>query len=382
MKKAVLWALVSALIISVSSCTEARNSSSAGEGVIELTDTLGRTVKIKGPVTRVYYGFYYEHLLTVAGPDVFTKVIATSLYDTEGYFLTLSTLYREHVEGYADMIDVGSTFNDDFNIEKLLEMDLDVVILGEYQYTALGDRVSVLENAGIPVVMINYSVGTIEMQCRSTEILGKIFGTEERAQKLISEYQAAYADIEKRLVAVTDKKTAFPEFHMTLTSYKEIGSSGTSGFLGNYLDKAGAVNIMEAFSKQSDMQRIDPEYLLEADPDFLFFVGGESINPNKEGALMGHGVTEAQTEASLANMVPSRPGWSDLKAVRNNNTYLIEDGACRTLHDYDIVQYLAKCMYPELFEDIDPLQNMKDFYAEYLPSLPFEGTFFYHYKYQ
>ena len=373
--------LIIAVAASISSCGRTGSSASGG-GTIEVVDTLGRTVKIKGPVTRVYYGFYYENLLAAAGPEVFTKVVATSLYDTEGYFLTLSKLYREHVAGYADMIDIGSTFNDDFNIEKLLELDLDVVIMGEYQYTALGDRVSVLENAGIPVVMINYTVGSIEMQCRSTEILGQIFGTEERAKKINDEYKAAYAEIERRTAGITDKKTAFAEFHSTVTTYKEIGSSGASGFMANYLNRAGAVNLMEVFSRQSDMQRIDPEYLLEADPDFIFIVGGESVNKNKDGALMGHNVTAEQVSESLEGMVTSRPGWSELTAVRSHNTYLIENGVCRTMQDYVLVQYMAKCMYPELFDDTDPLQNMKDYYAEYLPMLPFEGTFFYQYKYQ
>ncbi|MDR1301290.1 MAG: hypothetical protein LBK43_02325, partial [Treponema sp.] len=155
MKKRMCLVLLLLLGILLIACSGKRTSPVVSEGdkAFKLVDVLDREVVIQGPVERVYYGFYYENLLAIAGPTAFTKVAATSLYDTEGYFLTLSRIYRERVEGYADMVDVGSTLNDDFNIEKLLDMDLDAVILGAYQYTALAKRISLLENAGIPVVV-------------------------------------------------------------------------------------------------------------------------------------------------------------------------------------------------------------------------------------
>lgn len=60
----------------------------------------------------------------------------------------------KNVDGFTDMIDIGSTFQDNFDIEKLIESDVDVAILGEYQYNALTDKVETLEEAGIPVVVI------------------------------------------------------------------------------------------------------------------------------------------------------------------------------------------------------------------------------------
>jgi hypothetical protein len=37
---------------------------------------------------------------------------------------------------------------------------------------------------------------------------------------------------------------------------------------------------------------------------------------------------------------------------------------------------MGKSIYPELFEDVDPVENLRAYYAEYLPSLPLEGIFF------
>lgn len=361
---------------------EKASDSSEKKETIEITDVLDRKVKIEGPVEKVYYGFYYENLLSVGGPDVFTKVKATSIYDTEGYFLSLSKMYRKNVPGYKDMVDVGSTIQDNFNAEKLLELELDVMIVGNYQYEALGDNINVIEDAGIPIVVIDYTKGTMELQCQSTEILGKIFGTEDRAEKLIANYKENYKDIENRLKDVKDKKTIFSESHSTVTNYKDLGASGLdSDFSGSYLKKAMGDNIMTAFNEKSSSTRIDPEYLLERDPDVLVFIAGESSRKNKkDGVIMGQNVTEEEVVASAKGILAARPGWSDLQAVKNDQIYVVDNSICRTMEDYVIVQYYAKAMYPDLMKDVDPLKNYEAFYEEFLPDLPCKGTFFYQLK--
>ncbi|WP_117168543.1 ABC transporter substrate-binding protein [Paraliobacillus sediminis] len=357
---------------------ETETDNTIEEDGITVVDVLDRKVEIKGPVEQVYYGFYYENLLAVGGADVFKKVKATSLYDTEGYFLSLSELYREYVAGYDDMLDVGSTLQDNFDVEKLLEMDLDVVILGAYQYDMLGDTVSVIENAGIPVVAIDYTTGSLELQIESTSILGELFGTEDRAQGLIDQYQSNYQDIESRLANVTNSPKIFAEFQTTISSYKDIGTSAVEGnFFGDYLKLSAGNNIMNGFGTDSENTSIEPEYLLEANPDYLVFVGGESSNGEKDGVVVGHDVTEKELTDSTATILSNRPGWSELSAVENNDIYVIDDAVARTLADYTIVQYLAKVMHPEQMKDIDPLESLEQYYHEYLPGLPFEGTFFY-----
>ena len=49
-------------------------------------------------------------------------------------------------------------------------------------------------------------------------------------------------------------------------------------------------------------------------------------------------------------------------------------GASRNLADASMIQYLAKALYPDLFEDIDPIKTYVDFHKKYLPIIP-QGTF-------
>lgn len=37
---------------------------------------------------------------------------------------------------------------------------------------------------------------------------------------------------------------------------------------------------------------------------------------------------------------------------------------------------IAKMIYPELFEDIDPQAEMENFYEKYLPALDHTGTYY------
>lgn len=362
---------------------QAADTAESTEESVTLIDTMDREVTVQLPVETCYIGFYYENFLSVVGPDAFTKVKATSLYDTEGYFATMTRVFRDHVEGFNDMVDVGSTMQDNFDVEKLIEMDLDVLIVGNYQYNGAPEAMAKIEAAGTPVVCINYSKGTEEMQVRSTEILGQIFQVEDRAQEIIDLYREKTHEVVARTAGITEKKTAFNEWLNIISSYREMSQSGApGGYLALYMEEAGADDIVNVFLEGKDSSTkaiMSLEFVLDQDPEFYFPIGGERSGNTGDGLAMGYGVTEEEFLASAAGLLEARPGFANINAVKNNNVYCIEDGILRTMHDYTVVQYMAKSMYPELFEDIDPEQEFFDFAAKYLPMLPVEdGIFFYH----
>lgn len=361
---------------------EIDEESQAEGDTVTVTDLAGREVTVNLPVESAYLGFFYENFLTVVGPDAFTKVKATSLYDTEGYFATLSKLYRENVEGYTDMVDIGSTMQDDFDLEKLIELDCDVAIMGKYQYDAITDKVDLLEQAGIPVVVINYSTCIEEDTIQSTEILGKVFQVEDRANKIVDTYREKRDSVNERIAAITEKKTTFHEYDSTLTAYSEVGLSNFSGYgMGTYLYEGGADDIADALKESTDGTgtTLDMEYILEKDPDAWFVIGGEAADSEKDGLLMGYGVTEDELLASAEGMISSRPGWENMKAVKDQQIYCVENSLLRTLKDYIVIEYIAKSLYPEEFEDLDPEKELLEYSKEYLPQLPTDGIFFYHY---
>ncbi len=384
-KKAVSWVLAAAAVSCMAMGMTGTVFADEAE-TVTVTDMKGREVTVELPIEKAYLGFYYESFLTAVGEDAFTKVAATSLYDTEGYFYTLSKMYREYVDGYADMVDVGSTMQDDFDLEKMIETGCDVALIAPYQYSYFEDKLDMLEEAGIPVVVIDYGTATEETHMQSTEILGQLFQVEDRTDAIREEYTGKMQMVRDRVAEAEEaagaKKTVFHEFHSTINSYSEIGVSDVPTFLvGSYLAEGGADDIVNGAMDNADGVNVtlDKEYIMEQDPDAWFIVGGESTDSAKDGCVMGNGITEDETKASLDGMLDARAGWETLNMVKNNQIYCIENGLLRTLRDYIVIEYIAKCLYPDSFEDVDPAADLAAFSEEYLPMLPTDGTYFYHY---
>jgi hypothetical protein len=80
----------------------------------------------------------------------------------------------------------------------------------------------------------------------------------------------------------------------------------------------------------------------------------------------GYDATPEITRASLAPYA-KRPGWADLKAVKRGQLHAIEHGLARTLFDFVAMQYIAKQLYPDAFQDVDPVESFKAYHAKYLP---------------
>lgn len=88
---------------------------------------------------------------------------------------------------------------------------------------------------------------------------------------------------------------------------------------------------------------------------------------------MGVNIERAEAARRLEGYT-KRPGWAELPAVQNGKVFGVYQGASRTIADYTMVQFIAKALYPDLFEDLDPEAAYIDFHKKYLPVVP-EGTF-------
>ena len=107
---------------------------------------------------------------------------------------------------------------------------------------------------------------------------------------------------------------------------------------------------------------VDPEAILIRDPDVVL-----RMMPGAE-ATIGSGtyLPNPQNEMNETwQRLVSRPGWSELKAVKNNQVYvavLPAFGAyCKLLG----TAQLAKWLYPDLFPDLEPDELMRKWFETY-----------------
>lgn len=336
---------------------------------ITVTDVKGRTVTVPDVPERVVLGFYYEDYLAIAGADALDKVVALSLSTWKDWRPNQFALYEKALPKLSSIPDVGNTEDNTFSIEKVVAAKPDLLILAAWSYDALGEGVKQIESAGIPIVVLDYNAQTVEKHVASTLALGKLMGTEDRAEQLAKDYEAAMADIDARIKAAgpTDQKVYV---ELAQKGAAEVGNSYGDTMWGALVEKLGGHNI--AKGQVGNWGPLSPEYVLAEKPDLIFLAGSEWIN-KPQSVQVGFGADPALTRERMKPYV-ERAGWSELPAVKNGQVHAIYHGGARTLSDFVYAQYIAKQLYPDAFKDVDPAKNIADYYAKWLP-IKADGVF-------
>ncbi|RKD26655.1 ABC-type Fe3+-hydroxamate transport system, substrate-binding protein [Caminicella sporogenes DSM 14501] len=336
---------------------------------IRFKDILGREIVLEKPAERVFLGFYFESFLAINGS--FDKVAVMSKGEWRDFFYSQYVKYEQDMPELKDIIDSGSIYCGKFSMEKLINANPDVAILAPFQYETLGENIQKLEAAGIPVVVVDYNAQTVEKHVASTEIIGKVMGKEERAKQLADEYVAAVKDVQKR---VEKYKNSPKRVYIELANKgaKVYGNSYGNYMWGNLVKLAGGKNI--AAGKIKSYGPLNPEYILAVDPEVIFFAGLTFSDPSKDFIPMGFNVDDEETQEKLKEY-PNRPGWERLTAIKNKEVYCMDHSGLRSLYDYVYLQYIGKALYPEAFEDVDPIKNHNAFYEKYIPGIDANGNF-------
>lgn len=340
---------------------------SESQGNIKFKDIKGREVTLKEPAKRIFLGFYEESYLAVAKD--FSKVVSIAKGEWADFFSGQYKAYEEQMPEIKNIVDTGSVYKGSFSMETLLKSRPDVAILAPFQYDTLGENIDKLEASGIKVVVIDYNSQTLDRHLESTRILGKVTGNEKRAEILAKQYEDAIKDVEKKVANVKNKKKVYVE--LGNLGAKEIGNSYGNYLWGSLVKTAGGNNIAEG--KVESYGPLSPEYILQVNPEVVFLAGSRWTNDAGDRVLIGFGVKPEQTSQRMTPYT-QRVGWEKLDAIKNGKVFAVDHGGLRTIYDYVYVQYIAKALYPELFVDVEPMENLKNFYKEYLPINP-EGTF-------
>jgi len=344
-------------------------SGAAQAEMTTIKDVLGRSVDIDVPAQRVVLGFYAEDYMAIGTEQAFDNVVGISRDTWEAWRPASWKLYTDYRPSLKDIPDVGEIESQTFSVEKVLSLNPDVVLLADWQYKGLGMDVDTLEDAGIPIVVVDYNAQTLERHLQSTHIIGELTGQEARADKIADEYETLVTDIHTKIADAGLKKPR---------TYIEFGNQGPSEYSFTYgknmwgamVSSAGGDNIAAPFVEW--WGPINPEQVIASNPEVIFIAGTES-GKKSDAMVMGQGIDRKLAQQRLAGFT-KRPGWEDLSAVKSQRVYGIYQGASRTILDGSMLQFIAKAQYPELFADLTPEQNYLDFYQRYLPVTP-SGTF-------
>lgn len=165
-----------------------------------------------------------------------------------------------------------------------------------------GDTGKLTENLGkvhIPVLVVS-AANTLQDAYDQMALLGKATGHTQEATKLVT-------DIQGRIKSVVDG-TAKPA--KPLSYYYELDqtfySVTSKTFIGQVLGQFGITNIADKAPEAGGYPQLSAEAVSSADPDLVFLADTKCCGQN-------------------AQVVAKRPGWSTLKAVRNDNVVALDD---------------------------------------------------------
>ncbi|MDP2753683.1 MAG: ABC transporter substrate-binding protein [Nitrospirota bacterium] len=333
---------------------------------ITVTDLAGRTVTIKKPVERVMLpcgDTLVDYVVVEGSEEPLKKIVGMGLSDLKRNRKDFYDKYKEKFPEIENIPDPGSPHGGTFSVEMAISLKPDVVILPMWAYERVKEDISKLEQAGIPVVVIEYSAANIETHTKSTLLLGKLLGKEKRAQDIMDFYKEQINEVYSRLKEIDKPKPKV---------YIEGGFKGTSEYGGTYgsnygggalVVQCGGINIAEG--KVEKLGPINPEYLLDANPDVIIITG--SYWPATPGSMRLGYYADPKESRELLRAFTKRPGWDTLNATKNNRVHSIHHMFPWNIFDFAATQFMAKSFYPEEFKDLDPEKNLREFHERFLP---------------
>jgi len=372
---AFILAAVMACTILLSGCSqpaseETASAPPAGEEkeTVTITDLAGRQVELAVPVEKAVVnwtgsGGAFMTMSALLGKDVY-KYIAAWDGGLQKYRYDMFEHYSSVIPELADIPIISSVEYEDFNMEMLISLKPDVVIL-TLGVKEQAEKVleAALEEAGIPLVYIDYHAETIENHSKTTRLLGKLFGREERAEEVLSYYVDNINMITGRLAKLTDedRPSVYMETGMNQTSY---GNTYANNYMwGGMVYKALGTNVGDGAVENAGP--VNAEFLISQNPDYIILTG--SYWPNEPTSLRMGYLSKPEETQKLLKEFTNRPGWSELDAVKNGKVFAIHHGLGREVYDVAAVAFLAKTLHPELFEDIDPMAMLEEYYDRFLP---------------
>lgn len=359
-----------------SNAVSAENESSSESFTI--TDVMDREVTFDSQPETFIVANYIFNFLLVGGSDSLDQVVGMTKDGWEDTRYGEYTVLTEAFPVINDIESIGGYHDDVLNTELILELAPDCLLISQSQYTENETSISVWEDAGIHVVVLDYHQMIMENHLNSTEILGRLLGREEIAQELCDTYQNGIEMVQERIATLPDEeKGATVYMELGNMGVGEIGNSYDGMLWGAILDNIGATNIAKGILEDG-YGPLDMEYILEQDPEIII-IGGSiwSGDNNGDQMRMGFTIDEDLAQERLAGFA-DRPLWSNMQAVVNNQIYGVDHGSLRNILDYSFTEYLAKIVYPDLFEDIDPAAEYEEMLNQYLPEIAGSGTFMIH----
>lgn len=226
----------------------------------------------------------------------------------------------------AETADVEKIGGQEFNVEKVISLEPDLVISHESGISTWSAGLQQLRDAGITVYVVNNETSFEEVY-DSITIIGQATGATDEANALVTEMQVQVDAITEQAEAVEDPKTVFVE----VGSEPDIYTTGSGTFIDEMLSLINAENLA---GDQQGWVSMDPEAIVNGNPDVIV-------------------TTEGTYNPEAVDQIKQRGGFADVTAVKEEAVYNIDsDSVTRSGPRLTAgLLDLARAVYPEVFSE-------------------------------
>lgn len=257
------------------------------------------------------------------------------------------------VESYPKLADVETSFvqGDSINVEELLALQPDVIF---YRLETEAD-VQAVSKLDIPAVGFSTTLhngDTIQSLNSWVQLLADVMNQPkilENAQALIQYGEDVQKQVSQRVSSLSPEERTSA---MIIYNYGNAGLQAAGNTFGKYYLTAVNANNVTA-SLDSAFPQINLEQLYAWNPEVIFLNSFTSYSP----------------QDLMSNNAMSGDDWSGLAAIQSGRIYKFPIGMYYWFppsSDAPLsVMWVAKNLYPELFEDVDMEEMTTEYYQKF-----------------
>lgn len=333
-----------------------------------LVDIAGRRVQVRLPARRIVLGDGpLAYVVALLRPDEpFARIVGWGdnfrSADLGGYLA-----YRQRFPA----IDRIPTFRGSnvgaIDIELAISLAPDVVVLNLSSRPAAESSglMARLEQAGIPVVFVDFRTRMFDNTARSIDIMGELLDEPGRARAFLQFRQAQIDRVLRPLQEVAHRPSVMIERAAGL--YDDCCLSYGDGNFGELVHAAGGDNLGSHWL-HGTFGTLHPEQVIAADPEVVLVTGANwtLYSPAGDWVNLGPGADPAAGRDRLRRLM-QRPAYRALSAVRAGRVHAIWHPFYDNPYYFIALQRVAKWLHPDRFASLDPDATFRELHARFLP---------------
>ena len=347
LKKTVFGLLAGILVFSAAACggSEPAPDAEKSQETHVIVDHLGYEVELPYEIDRIAVG----NILPI--PSVLT-VFFDSAEKIVGMSPNSMNAAKNGLLGelYPEVLNAQTGYMNgtDINLEELMKLEPELVIYSASQ-PEQGEQLREAGFNAVAVAVNKWEYNAIETLNQWIALFSEIFPENDKSQVAAEYSENIYNMVQERVAQIPEEERE-RVFFLFKYSDTEMQTSGENFFGQFWAEAVGAVNVAEEI-KTDNQVSVNMEQVYAWNPSTIFISN----------------FTASQPEDLYTNAVGNYD-WSAIQAVQEEKVFKMPLGMYRSYTpgvDTPVtLLWFAKTTYPELFEDVDIVQETKNYYKE------------------